>query len=79
MKLLVFEVDYSLKDVEKFKASGTPLPQLVVAESVVEAVKRAKEFEDDNATLLKCDIKVAPSNVAIQKKTKGMEPAKETA
>lgn len=79
MKLGFFDVDYSLKDVEKYKASGVPLPRFVVAETVVEAVKRAKEFENENATLLKCNLMVDMGNVAIQKKVKGMEPVKETA
>lgn len=75
----VYEIDYTLKDVEAFKASGKEVPTLVVAESVSEAVKKAKEFEDENTVLLKCNLLVNPGKVAIQKKLKGLEPVRETA
>jgi hypothetical protein len=78
MSLAIFEIDYSLKDAEVFKAAPKDFPQYVVAENVFEAVKRAKEFEDDNLTLLKCNLVVNPSKVAVQKKAKGLQPTKET-
>lgn len=77
----IFEIDYSLKDVEKFKAAPKELPSIVVADNVAEAVKRAKDWEDDNCTLLKCDLLKYPAvhKIAVQKKYKGIEPVKETA
>lgn len=71
----IYEIDYSVKDTEKWKATPKPLPQYVVAESVAEAVKKAEEFEDDNLTLLKCNM-LHSANVAVAKKFKGLEPQK---
>jgi hypothetical protein len=76
--LAVYEVDYSVKDMDKFKADPH-VPTTVVAENITEAVKRAKEFENDNISLLKCNLVGSPTRVAIQKKVKGLEPKKETA
>jgi hypothetical protein len=74
--LAVFEVDYSIKDVDAFKAAPPELPQYVIAENVGEAVKRASDFETDNVTLLKCNLTTTIGKIAIQKKTKGVEPIK---
>lgn len=70
----VFEVDYAIKDMERWKATPKVIPKYVAADSLVEAVKRATDFEDDNLTLLKCDL-VANGNVALPKKYKGVQPA----
>lgn len=72
----VFEVDYTVKDQEKWKESPKTVPQYVVADSVAEAVKRAQDFEDDNLTLLKCNLLVQ-GRTAVPKKYKGVEPQKE--
>jgi hypothetical protein len=70
----VFEVDYLIKDNDKWKSFPKPIPKYVAADTIVEAVKRAQDFEDDNLTLLKCDL-VANGNVALPKKYKGVQPA----
>jgi hypothetical protein len=75
---LVFEVDYSIKDAVKWKAAPKLIPQYVVADSIADAVKRATEFEDDNLTLLKCNLALQ-GQVAMPKKYKGIEPQKEAA
>lgn len=72
----VFEVDYTIKDQEKWKANATVVPAHVIADSVAEAVKRAQDFEDDNLTLIKCNL-VHAGNVALAKKFKGVEQTKE--
>ena len=74
----VFEVDYTVKDQEAWKANPKPVPQFVVADSVSEAVKRAQDFEDGNLALLKCNL-VYQGKVAVPKKYKGVEPQKENA
>jgi hypothetical protein len=74
----LYEVDYTFKDAEKWKTNPKDVPAHVVADTVVEAVKKAVEFEDDNLTLLKCNL-VPSGKVAVAKKFKGLEPKKETA
>lgn len=63
----VYEVDYTVKDNEKWKNEPKDIPTIVVADSIQDAVAKASEFNDDNITLYKCNIlytgKVAlPSN-----------------
>lgn len=54
----VFEVDYLIKDAEKYKSEPHDLPQYVVALNIADAVKFAQAFEDTNLTLLKCNLLV---------------------
>lgn len=75
--MAIFEVDYSIKDVDKFKNLNKQVPRWVVADSISEALKRAKDFEDDNTSVLKCDLHLNNGTIAIQKKFKGLEPTKE--
>jgi hypothetical protein len=69
--LTVFEVDYALKDAEAFKASPKEVPSFVLATNLAEAVKTAQAFEDDNLTLLKCNLDFS-GKFAISKKAKGI-------
>jgi len=67
----VYEVDYSLKDAEAFKAAPKEVPSFVLAPNLAEAVKTAQAFEDDNLTLLKCNLDFS-GKFAISKKAKGV-------
>lgn len=69
---MLFKIDYSIGNVEKFKTQGKPLPTYVVANGLEEAVKKAKEYEDENVTLFRCDLHMNDGHIVVAKKFKGI-------
>lgn len=71
----IFSVDYDVLDAEKYKANPKQVPRFVLSDDFMSAVITAKEYEDDNLKLSKCDF-FAIGNVAVASPAASPAPTK---
>lgn len=74
---MIYSVNYSIKDVEAYKAAGKTLPLLVVAETFDSALKTAKKFENDNASLLEVKIFADHNAIVVARGYEGLTVSKD--
>jgi hypothetical protein len=48
---MIYQIDFSIKDQEKYKQEGPKVPKYVVANGFDDMLAKAKSYETDNLTL----------------------------
>lgn len=77
---MIYAIDYLLKSKEAFEAENRTLPSLVVCDGFEAALKIAKKFESENATLFEIKPHVGHDAIVIARGYKGLNHVeKETA
>jgi hypothetical protein len=53
---MLYQVDYLVKDQEKYKADGTRVPKYVVGTSFEDVLEKAKTYESENLSLYEAKV-----------------------
>ena len=69
---MIFKLDFLLSSEEKFKAEGRTLPAFVVCDNFESALKTARKFESENATLFEIQPSVPHGNIVVARGYKGL-------